>query len=145
MDYLGPTFIVFAILVVVVIAAVAFEPANPFESWVRLAERYQTARRPSELHFSDQRLLFGAKRLKRLNDFALFDAAIDSFGLWIIYKNNDNQELPDALKIPGTHVRFRGQQGNQYVFELFAEPPVRICVRGELGAQLQKHCAPSGA
>lgn len=138
MEYLGPTFIVFVILLVVTIAAFSFEPANPLEAWFKLAERYQTGRRPSAVEFSDQSLLFGVKRVRRLNDFARFDVTIDDFGLWIVYRNNDQDDVPSALKIPGTHVRFRGQHGQRYVFELYAEPPVRMAVRGNLGATLKQ-------
>ena len=92
-------FIVFIVLLVVVIASLAYEPANPFDAWLKLAERYQTSRRPSEIQFTNQVLMFGAKRVKRLNDFARFDVTIDDFGLWIIFRNNDQEEIPDALKI----------------------------------------------
>ena len=140
MDYLGPAFIVFGILLVVMIAALSFEPANPLDAWFRLAERYQTSRRPSETQFADQALLFGLKRVKRLNDFARFDATIDDFGLWIVYRNNDQDEVPSALKIPGTHVRFVGEQGRKYLFDLYAEPPIRMAASGEFGETLRQRC-----
>ena len=141
MEYLGPTLVVFAILLVVTIAAFSFEPANPLEAWFKLAERYQTGRRPSAVEFSDQSLLFGVKRVTRINEFARFDVTIDDFGLWIVYRNNDQDDVPSALKIPGTHVRFRGRHGQRYLFELYAEPPVRMAVRGNLGATLMQKCS----
>lgn len=145
MDYLGPTLVVFAILLVVTIAAFAFEPANPFEKWLSLAQRYATERRPSTVQFAGQRVLFGGPRgrLKALNDFVSFDVTIDDFGLWLVCKGVDTGEVPDALKIPGTHVRSRGEHGRNYVFELYAEPPVRIALRGEAGAELLSRCQPS--
>ena len=136
MEYLTQIFIVFIILFVVVIAAVSFQPANTLDAWMKLAERYQTGRRPSEIQFSDQLLMFGTGRVRRLNDFARFDVTIDDFGLWIIYRNNDQEELPSALKIPGTHVRYEAHHGQQYLFKLFAEPPVRMAAKGDFGAQL---------
>ena len=39
MDFLGPTFIVFAILLVVTIAALSFEPVNPLDAWLKRAMR----------------------------------------------------------------------------------------------------------
>ena len=80
--------------------------------------------------------MFGHKRVKRLNDFARFDTAIDDFGLWIIYRNNDQDEIPGALKIPGTHVRFEAHHGQQYLFQLYAEPPVCMTAKGEFGETL---------
>jgi len=140
MDYLGPTFIVFGVLLVVMIAAISFQPANPLDAWLRLAERYQTPRRPSEIQFTNQALMFGLKRVKRLNDFARFDATIDEFGLWIIYSNNPQDEVPSALKIPGTHVRFVGEHARKYQFDLYAEPPIRMAASGEFGATLRQRC-----
>lgn len=138
MDFLAPTLVVFAVLLVVVIAAMSFEPANPFESWVRLAERYGTERRPSAVQFAGQRIRFGGRRgkPKHLNSFVTFDTTIDDFGLWIVCKGIDEEQLPAALKIPGTHVRFAGQRADDYAFDLYAEPPVRMAVRGEFGEAL---------
>ena len=140
MDYHGPTFIVFAVLLVVMIAAISFQPANPLDAWFRLAERYQTPRRPSEKQFTSQALMFGLKRVKRLNDFARFDTTIDEYGLWIVYSNNPQDEVPSALKIPGTHVRFVGEHGRKYLFDLYAEPPIRMAASGEFGATLRQRC-----
>lgn len=138
MDFIGPAFVVFAILIVVAIAAVSFEPANPFEQWLRLAERYATERRPSEIGFADQRILFGSKRgrLKPLTPFVTIDATLDDFGLWLVCKGVEAEQFEPALKIPGTHIRAAGQHGKRFVFELYAEPPVRVAVQGALGQEL---------
>ncbi len=146
MDYLGPTLVVFAILLVVTIAALSFEPANPLEKWLSLAQRYATERRPSAVQFPGQHILFGGQRgrLKALNEFVSFDVAIDDFGLWLVCKGIDTARVPAALKIPGTHVRSHGEHGKHYLFDLYAEPPVRIALRGEAGAELQARCRPSG-
>ena len=138
MSFLGPAFVVFAILMVVAIAAVAFEPANPLDSWLRLAQRYATERRPSEVGFADQRILFGGKRgrLKPLTPFVTIDATVDDFGLWLVCKGIEAEQFDPAVKIPGTHVRSAGKHGNKHVFELYAEPPVRIAVHGALGQEL---------
>lgn len=137
-------FIVFGILLVVVVASLAFEPGNPFDAWMKLAERYQTGRRPFEIQFTDQPLMFGVKRVRRLNDFARFDTAIDEFGLWIIYRNNDQEGVPDALKIPGTHLRFEASHGKQYLFQLYAEPSIRMAARGEFGEALMNKLQGTG-
>lgn len=144
MEYLGSALVVFAILLVVTIAAVAFEPANPLAEWLRLAERYATDRRPSQTQFSAETILFGGPRgrLRRLNEFVSFDAAIDDFGLWLICNGADAEDFPRAIKVPGTHVRARGLHGQNYVFELYAEPAVRIAVKGDLGAALSERCQP---
>ena len=138
MSFFGPAFVVFAILIVVAIAAVAFEPANPLERWLRLAERYATERRPSEVQFPGQRIMFGGKRgrLKPLTPFVTIDVTVDDFGLWLVCKGVEAEQFDPAVKIPGTHVRAAGKHGKHYVFELYAEPPVRIAVQGALGQEL---------
>jgi hypothetical protein len=140
MDYLGPTLIVFAVLLVVMIAALSFQPANPLDAWFKLAQRYQTGRRPSERQFTGQKLQFGIKRVSSLNDFARFDATIDEFGLWLVYSNNPQEEVPSALKIPGTHVRYVAEHGRKYLFDLYAEPPIRMAASGEFGEVLRQRC-----
>lgn len=142
MEHLGSTLAVFAILLVVAIAALSFEPANPLAAWLKLAERYATQRRPSSVDFPEQKLLFGVGkgRVKALTDFARFDATIDDFGLWIVFRNNPSEELVTTLKIPGTHIRFQGQHGQQQMFQLYAEPPVRLAARGEFGEALMRQC-----
>ena len=136
MDFIGPALVVFAILIVVAIAAVSFEPAK---KWIQLTERYATERRPSEVGFADQRILFGAKRgrLKPLTPFVTFDVTMDDFGLWLVCKGVEAEQFEPALKIPGTHVRAVGEHGRHYLFELYAEPTVRIAVQRELGKELK--------
>jgi hypothetical protein len=140
MEGLGSILIVFAILLVVTITAVSFEPANPLEAWLKLSERYATERRPSTVQFPGQRLMFGVgkKRVKSPHDLARFDVTIDDFGLWIVFKNANSDNLATALKVPGTHVRFELHHGQQYLFQVYAEPPVRLAVRGELGETLMQ-------
>ena len=145
MEYLNETLIVLAVLVAVAIAAVKFEPADPFEVWNRLAERYAASDRPSSIQYAGQQILFGGPRgfLKPLSPEASFDVAIDEFGLWLAARGLDAQGAPLVLKIPGTHVRAAGRRGRGQLFELYAEPPVRIAVTGELAAQLLQKSRPA--
>lgn len=144
MEFMSEAFVVLAILLVVGVAAFSFEPANPLESWLRLAQSYGTGRQPSQVSFPGQDVLFGAKRggLKKLSIAAEFDATVDDFGFWLTYKGPLPEDATETIKIPGTHVRFVLQNGDQYVFELFAEPPVTVAVKGELGATLMERCRP---
>lgn len=145
MMFSAEAFIAIAVIAVVAIAAVSYEPAKPFGPWLKLAERYATDKRPSQIIFSDQKIHFSARRgaFKMLSDFARFDATIDDFGLWLIYKGGEPQQLPRTLKIPGTHVRSLGQKSGQHVFELYAEPPLKIAVAGEFGEVLSERCQPA--
>lgn len=147
MEYMGEAFIAVAVLLVVAIAAFSFEPKNPLEPWLRLVKSYGTERQPSQVSFTNQEVLFGAKRsgLKKLSIAAKFDATIDDFGFWLTYKGPLPDDASETIKIPGTHLRFVLQNGDQYVFDLFAEPPVTIALKGELGATLMQRCQPAAS
>jgi len=147
MEYLGSAFVVLAVLLVVAIAAFSFEPANPLEPWFRLAKSYATNREPSQVGYVDENVLFGQKRggQKSLSIAAKFDATIDDFGFWLTYKGPLPDDCPETLKIPGTHIRFVTEVGNQYVFDLFAEPPVTVSLKGELGELLMQRCQPAAS
>ena len=144
MDYLGPTLTVLAILVAVAVAAVSFKPANPLQAWHRLAERYGTNDLPGDVQYSAQSVRFGDERggLHALNPFVRFDATIDEYGLWLVGRGSESQEVQAAIRVPGTHVRPSSKRGRGYVFELYAEPPVRIAVGNDLGSALMQKLQP---
>lgn len=147
MENLGSAFIALAVLLVVVIAAFSFEQTNPLDPWLRLIQSYATQRAPSQVLYPNQDVRFGAKSgsLKSMSIAAKFDATIDDFGFWLTYKGPLPDEVPDTVKVPGTHVRFVAQKGDQFIFDLFAEPPVKIGVRGELGSTLMERCQPGAS
>lgn len=144
MEYFGSAVIVFVILIGVAVAVVAFEPANPLEKWIKLAEIYGTDDRPAEAQFVGQHVFFGGSRgaLKPLHPNVTFDATIDDFGLWLILNNPRNPDAKPGIRIPGSHIRPAGKPGRDYTFELYAEPPVKIAVSGDFGAELYRKCAP---
>jgi len=143
MEYMGSALIALAVLLVVVIAAFSFEPANPLEPWLRLVRAYAAGGRAPQVSFADQDVQFGAKRggLKNLAIAAKFDAAIDDFGLWLTYKGPLPEDCPATVKVPGTHIRFVSNGSRQQVFEVFASPPIKIGLRGELADELQQRCS----
>ena len=135
MEYLGPAIVVLGILAAVAVAAIVFEPPNPFALWIRLAEHYGTDRRPAQLTHPNEMILFAGARgsFKSLGEATTCDAAIDDDGLWLVMKGNRPDGSPGVLKIPGTHIRFGDQRGEQYRFDVFARPPVKMALYGELG------------
>ena len=62
MEHLGSAIIVFAVLIGVAVAAIAFEPADPLQKWLKLTEQYGTHDRPSEVQFANQQIRFGGQR-----------------------------------------------------------------------------------
>jgi hypothetical protein len=146
MEHLGSAIIVFAVLIGVAVAAIAFEPADPLQKWLKLTEQYGTHDRPSEVQFANQQIRFGGQRgsLRPLNSHVLFDATLDDFGLWLVLKGADDADVPSTLRMPGTHVRAAGKRGGSYRFDLYAEPPVRMAVSGEFGAELHQAATAAG-
>ena len=138
MEYLGETIVVLLILVGVAVAAVAFEPADPLENWNRLIERYGTSNWPGNPQFTAQQIQFGGPRgaLKPLSPEATFDAEIDEFGLCLAGRGIDSGGNSHIIRVPGTHIRPGGKRKQGLVFKLYAEPPVRILVAGELGSEM---------
>ena len=147
MEYLGSALIALAVMLVVVVAAFSFEQANPLDPWLRLVQSYGTQRTPTQVSFVDQDVRFGGKRggFRNLSIAAKFDATIDDFGFWLTYKGPLPEGCADTVKVPGTHIRPAAQKGGQYAFELYADPPVRVGLHGELGAALMERCQPSAS
>jgi len=138
MEYMGSAFIALAVLLAVVIAAFSYNPANPLEPWLRLVKSYAAGARAPKVSYPDQAVQFGARRggLKDLAIAAKFDTTIDDFGLWLTYKGPLPADCPATVKIPGTHIRYLSGSGQKEIFEVYASPPVRMGVRGELAAEL---------
>lgn len=138
MEYLGETIVVLLILAGVAVAAVAFEPADPLDNWNRLIERYGTSGWPENPQFTGQQIEFGGPRggLKPLGPSVAFDVKIDDFGLCLAGRGIGSGETPDIIRVPGTHVRPAGKRKQGFLFKLYAEPPVRILVGGELGSEM---------
>ena len=140
MEYMSETIVVVLILVVVAVAAVSFQPADPLDNWRRLVERYGTSSWPGNPQFTMQQIHFGGPRgaLKPLSASAVFDVEIDEFGLCLAGRGIGSEDTPDIIRVPGTHVRPAGKRKQGFVFKLYAEPPVRILVGGELGSELMR-------
>ena len=142
MEYLGETIVVLLILVGVAVAAIAFEPADPLDNWRRLIERYGTSGWPENPQFRGQQIEFGGPRgaLKPLSPSATFDVELDDFGLCLAGRGIGSGETPDIIRVPGTHVRPAGKRKQGFLFKLYAEPPVKMGVRGEFGETLMSRC-----
>ena len=143
MEYLGSAIVVFGILAAVAVATIVFEPASPFTLWIKLAEHYGTDRRPAQVTHPNEMILFASARggFKSLGEGTTFDASIDDDGLWLAMKGNRPDGSASVLKIPGTHIRFSEQRGEQYRFDVFARPPVKVALYGDFGNAIMQRRA----
>lgn len=127
--------IVFGILAAVAFAAVMYEAPDPYGPWLKLAASYAATDSPETVDFTEQTILFGGLtgRMKPLGDGKRFDISLDDEGLWLTIRRAPLKGTATTLKIPGSHIRFRDRSGGEYVFELFARPPIKVSLQGDAG------------
>lgn len=131
MDFLASPLGVFAILAVITIAAVVYEPSSYVGIWREFAKHYETKRRPQSIRFAGEELSLGE------DEFAHVDASIDDEGLWILYNGPEPGKAPECSLIPWDRLRFRRQTPSRYNFQVRLNQPLDIYVSPELGKAMQ--------
>jgi hypothetical protein len=130
MDFASEIFIVILILGFVVFAAFSFQPGGYQGNWKKLAERYETQRRPVSTNFPGEVI--------ESSGYAHFDVAVDSDGLWLLYDGPLPRKAPECMLLPWNQIRFRGQTKKAYVFSVGAEKPLPLLSESELGAAVAR-------
>ena len=140
MDFLASPFGVMIILGIVTVAAVVFQPAKYVGIWSKVAERYETQRRPASLAFPNEDVALGLYELTRV------DAALTDEGLWMVYNGPDPRKAPPCSLIPWDCIRFKEDKGSKQVFQIRLKGPTEFFVSPELGNALQRRSMqmPSG-
>ncbi len=140
MDFLASPFGVMAILGIVAVAAVVFQPAKYVGIWQKVAELYATERRPSSTAFPGEDVAFG------LYEFTRIDAALDDEGFWMVYNGPDPRKAPPCALVPWDCIRFKDNKGDRYNFQIRLKKPQEFYVSPELGSALQRRSMkmPSG-
>jgi hypothetical protein len=132
MDFLASPFGVLLILAVVAIAAFTFQPTKYVGIWQKMAESYETERRPASVAFPDEDVAFG------LYEFTKVDAALNDEGFWMVYTGPDPRKAPPCTLIPWDCIRFRADKGSKHNFQIRLKKPVNFFVSPELGRALQR-------
>jgi hypothetical protein len=132
MDFLASPFGVMMILGVVAVAAFTFQPAKYVGVWSKIAERYETERRPASIAFNDEDVALG------LYEFTRIDAALDDEGFWMVYNGPDPRKAPGCTLIPWDCIRFKEDKGSKHVFQIRLKGPLEFVVSPELGSALQR-------
>lgn len=132
MDFLASPFGVMAILGIVAVAAFAYQPAKYVGVWRKVAERYETDRRPSSVAFPDEDVAFG------VSEFTRIDAALDDEGFWMLYSGPDPRTAPGCTLIPWDCIRFKADTGSKHNFQIRLKKPLEFFVSPELGSALQR-------
>ena len=145
MEILHTPFGVFVILGIVTVAAVSFEPSGYLGNWRQLADRYKTNRRLARILFKGQHIfvgrLMGGPRFfaDNVGEYARFDVDISKEGLWLHYGGPEPKKAPDQMLIPWDCIEFEKKVDATFYFEVAADDPVEISVRGDLAAAIQGH------
>jgi len=132
MDFLASPFGVMMILGFVAIAAFSFQPAKYVGVWSKIAERYETERRPASTTFRDEEVALG------LSEFTQIDAALNDEGFWMVYNGPDPRKAPGCTLIPWDCIRFKEDKGSKQVFQIRLKGPLEFVVSPELGNALQR-------
>lgn len=132
MSFLASPLGVFAILAVVAIAAVVFQPARYVGIWREVAKFYETERRPSARQFHNEEISLG------LFEFARIDAALDDEGFWMLYGGPDPRKAPRCVLIPWDCIRYKQETDSAHNYQIRLKDPQELLVSPELGAALKR-------
>jgi hypothetical protein len=132
MDFLASPFGVLMILGIVAVAAFSYQPAKYVGVWRKVAERYETQRRPTSVAFHGEDVAFG------LFEFTKIDAALDDDGFWMVYSGPDPRKAPACTLIPWDCIRFKEDKGDKHNFQIRLKKPLEFIVSKELGSALQR-------
>jgi hypothetical protein len=139
LNFLASPIGVLVILVIIAVAAFAFEPAKYVGAWREVAERYETNRRPSSIAFPDESISLG------IYEFTHVDAALDDEGFWMMYNGPDPKKAPACVLISWDCIRFKQVQESRHNFQIRLKKPLEFYVSPDLGAALQRRSMPMPA
>lgn len=144
MDVIQSPIGILIILGLVAVAAVSYVPVTFLGNYKRLADRYQTERRPGSVAFPGEHImvgrLFGGPRFfaDNMGEFARFDVALDNDGLWLLYDGPKPKKAPACMLVPWSSVLFKREKRSKFYFDIEAADPVEISVATELGSAIQR-------
>jgi len=140
MDFLASPFGVLMILGIVAVAAFTYQPAKYVGVWRKIAERYETDRRPAPVTFRNEDVVLGLHELTRI------DAALNDDGFWMVHNGPEPRKAPGCTLIPWDCIRFKEDKGSKHVFQIRLKGPLEFVVSPELGNALRRRSMqmPSG-
>ncbi|MCH9694436.1 MAG: hypothetical protein K0U72_08000 [Gammaproteobacteria bacterium] len=130
MDFASEQFIVIVILGFVVFAAFSFRPSGYQGNWKKLAQRFETQRRPVSSNFPGEVIESAG--------YAHFDVAVDSEGLWLLYDGPQPPKAPACMLVPWGQIAYRGKSAKAYVFSIGPDKPIPLLSESELGAAVAR-------
>jgi hypothetical protein len=132
MSFLASPLGVIAILAIVAIAALAFQPAKYAGIWRDVAKFYATDKRPLSPQFRNEEISLG------LFEFARIDAALDDDGFWMLYSGPDAGKAPPCVLIPWDCIRYKQTTDSGHNYQIRLKEPQELLVSDELGTALKR-------
>jgi|TARA_B110000444_G_scaffold18220_1_gene15316 hypothetical protein len=132
MNFLASPIGVIAILAIVAIAAVMYEPAKYVGVWRELAKLYEADKQPISITFKGESIKVG-----RL-DYSQVDIALNDDGFWILHVGSSPQKAPACIQVPWDCVRYRQEKRGRQNFQIRGKKPIELWVMPELGAVMQR-------
>ncbi|MDE0789097.1 MAG: hypothetical protein OSA87_00080 [Woeseiaceae bacterium] len=132
MNFLASPIGVIAILAIVAIAAVMYQPAKYVGVWRELAKLYETDKRPISAAFKGESIEVGSF------NYSQVDIVLDDDGFWILYGGPGPQKVPACIQVPWGCVRYRQEKRGRQNFQIRGKKPIELWVMPELGAAMQR-------
>ena len=132
MNFLASPIGVIAILAIVAIAAVMYQPANYVGVWRELAKLYETDKRPISAAFQGESIEVGPF------NYSQVDIVLDDDGFWMLYGGPGPQKVPACIQVPWDCVRYRQEKRGRQNFQIRGKKPIELWVMPELGAAMQR-------
>ncbi len=141
MDLLASPAGVLIILLVVVIAAFNFQPADFMGPWKELADLYATDKRPTSVQFPNESIEVGSIEVMKPSNFpglSHMNIALDEDGFWLLSDESGPGKPAVCLFLPWDCVRYRQTKGERQNFQMRGKDPIELWVSNELGDAMQR-------
>ena len=137
--------VVLIILATVAFGAVMFRPTSYYGQWRKLAQDFETERRPLTASFKNVaiRVGHGLRAMftpwkRDLAEYGRFDVEIDDEGMWLLYDGPEPKKAPPSMLIPFARIQFVHQAGKWHYFEVYASQHIPLGMEHEVGAALMR-------
>lgn len=132
MDFIASPLGVFAILAIVVIAAMTFQPQELTGAWREVLKLYGSKHEPASISFDDETIELG------FHNFTTVDVSLDDEALSIVHRSKDPKGGITVASIPWDCVRYRQKKSDRQNFQVRGKDPIELWVATELGEAMQR-------
>lgn len=132
MDFIASPLGVLAILAIVMIAALTFQPQELVGQWREILKLYGTERVPTSISFGEESIELG------FHNFTTVDVSLNDEVLSLIHRSKVPKGGITVASIPWDCVRYRQTKIDRQNFQLRGKEPIELWVASELGDAMQR-------